>query len=91
MPAAKYCRIGMVNMITILNTIKMAMAKGYQLVIENATVIPAVRRRETTIVFISPNRSTTLGISVLLKIEKNLAAAQIGPRVSASMPKRIKK
>ena len=64
MPVAKNCRMGIVDIMIVLMTIRRATANGYQLVIEKAAVRPAMRSREAMMVPISPNRSTMLGMSV---------------------------
>lgn len=63
MLTAKDCRTGIANIIAVLRTIRSATANGYKLVIEKIAVRPAVRSREVMMVLISPNRSTTLGMS----------------------------
>lgn len=73
--AAKDCRMGFENRCTTLIAIMRVMANGNQLLIGSATVRPEARSRQVTIIFISPNRSTILGRSRRLRMERNLVAA----------------
>ena len=48
-------RIGIVNMMAVLNIIRSITARGNQLAIEKATAIPAVRSLEAKIILRPPN------------------------------------